>query len=202
MYTSVRGVDPHDAREPKLASLLVAARWPLQHPSCRHRHRCRLHRPKQSVCRLVDRIERPSRASLTFDAPHTELIPGIPEGTVAGTCWTGRSSSREIVRCPSSDVLARVHSPRAYARVRTAVCRPRFSFRPCGISPLRRFPPQRKIRACCIPVPDMGFAGLQGSRRHHPKANRTRSSFPPALHPSKVCSSSVAVPHRWGLLPS
>jgi hypothetical protein len=100
MYTSVRGVDPHDAREPKLASLLVAARWPLQHPSCRHRHRCRLHGPKQSVCRFVDRIERPSRASLTFDAPHTELIPGIPEGTVAGTCWTGRSSSREIVRCP------------------------------------------------------------------------------------------------------
>jgi hypothetical protein len=122
--------------------------------------------------------------------------------TVAGACWTGRSSSREIVGCPSSDVPARVHSPRARARVRTAVCRPQFTFRPCGISPLRRFTPQRRFRACCIPVADMGFAGFQGSRRRRPKATRTRSTFPPALHPSKVCSSSVAVPHRWGLLPS
>ena len=174
----------------------------MQHPSCHHRHRCWLHGPRQSVSRIVNRIERPSRTSLTFDAPFTELIPGTPEGPVAGACWTERSSSREIVGCPSSDVPARVHSPRACARVRTTMCRPRFTFRPCGISPLRRFPPQRRFRAYCIPVSDMGFAGFLGSRRRRPKPTRTRSTFPPALHPSKVCSSSVAVPHRWGLLPS
>jgi hypothetical protein len=94
-----------------------------------------------------------------------------------------------------------VHSPRAHARVWTTMCRSQFSFRPCGISPLRRFPPRHRLRACCIPVPDLGFAGFQRSHRCHPKTTRTRSSFPPALHPSKVCSSSVAVPHRWGLLP-
>jgi hypothetical protein len=53
------------------ASLLVAARWPSQHPSCRHRHRCRLHGPRQSASRLVDREERPSHTFLTFDAPNT-----------------------------------------------------------------------------------------------------------------------------------
>lgn len=46
-----------------------------------------------------------------------------------------------------------------------------------------------------------GSLGFRGARRHHPKTDRTRSSSPPAPHPSKVCSSSVAVPHRWGLLP-
>jgi len=77
----------------------------------------------------------------------------------------GRSSSLGIVGCPSSSVPTRVHSPRARALVRTSAWRPRFSFRPCGLSPLRRFPPQHGVRACCIPVPDMGFAGFQRSRR-------------------------------------
>jgi hypothetical protein len=40
---------------------------------------------------------------------------------------------------------------------------PQLSFRPCGISPLRRFSPQHGFLACCSPVPDMGFAGFQGS---------------------------------------
>jgi hypothetical protein len=46
-----------------------------------------------------------------------------------------------------------------------------------------------------------GSLGFREARRHCPKTARTRSTFPPAPHPSKVCSSSVAVPHRWGLLP-
>jgi hypothetical protein len=131
----------------------------------------------------VDRIERPSRTSLTFDAPFTELIPGIPEGAVAGACWTGRSSSREIVGCPSSDVPARVHSPRACARVRTTVCRPQFSFRPCGISPLRRFSPQHRIRACCIPVPDMGFAGFPWSPSSPPEDDSDEVYIPTSATP-------------------
>jgi len=46
-----------------------------------------------------------------------------------------------------------------------------------------------------------GSLGFWGARRCRPKTTRTRSAFPPALHPSKVYSSSAAVPHRWGLLP-
>jgi hypothetical protein len=88
-WDSVRGVGLREPREPKLASLLVAARWPSQHPSCRHRHRCRLHGPRQSVSRLVDRIERPPRTSLTFDAPHTELTPEPQKDPLPDTCWTG-----------------------------------------------------------------------------------------------------------------
>jgi hypothetical protein len=46
-----------------------------------------------------------------------------------------------------------------------------------------------------------GSLGFWRARRCRPKTTRTRSAFPPALHPTKVYSSSVAVPHRWGLLP-
>jgi hypothetical protein len=33
-------------------------------------------------------------------------------------------------------------------------------FRPRGFAPPRRFPPHRGFRACCIPVPDLGFAAF------------------------------------------
>jgi len=46
------------------------------------------------------------------------------------------------------------------------------AFRPRGFSPPRRVSPRRRARACCIPVPDMGFAafhvrqatGVRGTR--------------------------------------
>jgi hypothetical protein len=47
-----------------------------------------------------------------------------------------------------------------------------------------------------------GSLGFRGAHRCRPKTARTRSTFPPALHPPKVYSSSAAVPHRWVLLPS
>jgi hypothetical protein len=33
-------------------------------------------------------------------------------------------------------------------------------FRPRGFAPPRRFTPHRGVRACCVPVPDMGFAAF------------------------------------------
>jgi hypothetical protein len=33
-------------------------------------------------------------------------------------------------------------------------------FRPRGFAPPRRFSPHRGVRACCVPVPDMGFAAF------------------------------------------
>jgi hypothetical protein len=46
-----------------------------------------------------------------------------------------------------------------------------------------------------------GSLGFCRANRRRPKTTRTRSTFPPALDPPKVYSSSAAVPHRWGLLP-
>jgi len=46
-----------------------------------------------------------------------------------------------------------------------------------------------------------GSLGFCRASRRRPKTTRTRSTFPPALDPPKVYSSSAAVPHRWGLLP-
>lgn len=46
-----------------------------------------------------------------------------------------------------------------------------------------------------------GSLGFGGACRRRPKMTRAGSTFPPALYPPKVFSSSAAVPHRWGLLP-
>lgn len=40
---------------------------------------------------------------------------------------------------------------------------PRIPFRPCGFAPLRRLPPLGGLRACCIPLPTLGFAAFPSS---------------------------------------
>jgi hypothetical protein len=151
----------------------------------------RLHGARQGVPRDVDRIERPDRTFLTFDAPNTELIRGFPRQAIAGSTKSARSLSSGIVGCPSSDMPTRVHSTRADARVRTAVCRPRFMFRPCGISPLRRLAPHRRLRACCIPVPDMGFAGFPQSASSPPE-----DSSDTVRIPTSACTLRRFAPRR------
>ena len=47
-----------------------------------------------------------------------------------------------------------------------------------------------------------GFARFSAGRSSKPKLLGPGPSSPLALHPAKVCSSSAAVPHRCGLLPS
>jgi hypothetical protein len=60
----------------------------------------------------------------------------------------------------------------------------------------------RGVRACCSPVPDLGFAGF----RHGPGVASEEASAVSALLTSAIPSegfpSPVAVPHHWGLLPS
>lgn len=184
------------------ASLPVAARWPSQHPSCHHRHRCWLHGPRQSAPRLVDRDERPSHTFLTFDAPNTELTISCFQET---RCQVPQA--RKIVFLPWDCRVPLLRCAHA---------------RPLPPSKLGFGPQCADHGSRSVPVGSHHFDGLlrgvgsgpvasryrtwgslgfRGARRHRPKTARTRSTFPPALHPSKVCSSSVAVPHRWGLLP-
>lgn len=84
---------------------------------------------------------------------------------------------------------------------------PQLSFRPCGISPLRRFSPQHGFLACCSPVPDMGFAGFQGSPSlptedgsdevHIPTSAHTLRRFIPRRQPFPIagfCSLLIVHP--------
>lgn len=167
-----------------------------------HRHRCWLHGPEQSVSRNV----LPNRWT-ALHLPHLRRAGNRADPTCfRATCcqvtsWQGESSSLEIVGCPSSGRPTCVHSTRARARDRTTAWWPWFSFRPCGLSPLRRFSPHLGSEPIAARCRTWGSLGFWGARRCRPKTTRTRSAFPPALHPPKVYSSSVAVPHRWGLLP-
>jgi hypothetical protein len=63
-----------------------------------------------------------------------------------------------------------------------------FPFRPRGFAPPRRFSPGRGSRACCIPVPDMGFVpfrrGIACSTRGW---LRSTARFPATCsYPSKI----------------
>jgi hypothetical protein len=174
------------------ASLPVAARWPLQHPSCRHRHRCRLHGPRQSASHLVDREERPSYTFLTFDAPNT---------------WPRISCCQEDPLPPLGlSGAPPPMCPRASTPPSKLGFRPRYADHGSRSVPVGSHHFDGLLRGVGSgPVASRyrtwGSLGFREARRHRPKTARTRSTFPPAPHPSKVCSSSVAVPHRWGPLP-
>jgi hypothetical protein len=177
------------------ASLSVAARCPLQHPSCHHRRRCWLHGPEQSVSRnvlpnrwtalyLLHLRRAGNRAGPILVRCRTFLRSSIRSCPLPGNS-PREPSSLGIVGCPSSDVPCCVHSTRADARDRTVAWWPRFSFRPCGISPLRRFAPQHGFRACCIPVPDMGFAGFQKSPSSSTEVDSDEVCLPASAPPSE-----------------
>jgi hypothetical protein len=67
------------------------------------------------------------------------------------------------------------------------------SFRPRGFAPPRRFPPQRSVRACCIPLPVLGFVAFRASvaaARPKPatvygKRFPRRGSYPPKNPPRR-----------------
>jgi hypothetical protein len=49
------------------------------------------------------------------------------------------------------------------------------SFRPRGFAPPRRFPPREGPRACCIPLPVLGFAALPSARSLRPDIDTARA---------------------------
>jgi hypothetical protein len=102
---------------------------------------------------------------------------------------------------PSPDGPVNVHSRRIETLLRPTVATPPVSLRPRGFSPPRRFPPFT-ASGMSQPVPGLGFARFRADRSSKPKLLGLYPSSPLARHPAKVSSSSAAVPHRCGLLPS
>jgi len=97
---------------------------------------------------------------------------------------------------PSSTRRFGVHSRRHCCRLRRRGSHPRRTFRPRGFAPPRRLPPPERSRACCIPLPILGFAAfptrsprfradrrlprdaLRTPRRMIPSGSRTASPRP------------------------
>jgi len=123
------------------------------------------------------------------------------------------ASSRGIRLSPLHRLaLARSLPARIAARLRPlAASRPiprgtgsGVSFRPRGFAPPRRFPPLRKVRACCIPLPTLGFVAFPGYR--DPRTCRSSSEralpFPATpFIPFEECPSLVAAPRHRGRCP-
>jgi hypothetical protein len=62
-------------------------------------------------------------------------------------------------------------------------------FRPCRFSRLRRFPPFRGLRVCCIPQPIMGFTWFRVPSRQRRRSHHRR-------YPFDFAASPPSTPHR------
>jgi len=100
-------------------------------------------------CVVPSRLWFPSRAPLSCGPALTGLLS-----------WD--SSERTLSR---ASLVPPLHRRGLYAstparrcrRASDSRCQLEFPFRPRGFSPPRRFPPRGDLRACCIPLPILGF---------------------------------------------
>jgi len=75
-------------------------------------------------------------------------------------------------------------------------------FRPRGFAPPRRVPPRAELRACCIPLPILGFAAFPYRSRRSAEAGTAKRNFPAALFtPLEGDSSAAAAPRHRGRCP-
>jgi hypothetical protein len=95
-----------------------------------------------------------------------------------------------------------VYSQRSEDLLRPMAATPPVSLRPRGFSPPRQLLPFT-APGMLQPVPGMGSPGFPKGHSSRPDGLSERVRGPHwRFHPAKVCSSSAAVPHRCGLLPS
>jgi hypothetical protein len=120
---------------------------------------------------------------------------------------------------PPSTSRFGVHSRDPCGPLRRRGSHPRRTFRPRGFAPPRRLPPPERSRACCIPLPILGFAafptrpprfradrrlprdGLRTPRRMFPSGSRTASPrpLPPCRSTaSRPCSTFGSGTHAIG----
>jgi len=186
------------ARSPASPSASVR-RWPFgQSRLAVRRHRRQLHGLRcLGACRdLLNPVTPPPHLGLAFGV--------LAEPSGARSPRGGRILPLlELRPCdgPSPDGPVNVHSRRIETLLRPTVATPPVSLRPRGFSPPRRFPPFT-ASGMSQPVPGLGFARFRADRSSKPKLLGLCPSSPLARHPAKVSSSSAAVPHRCGLLPS
>lgn len=106
-----------------------------------------------------------SLSLLTFGAVFPDAVRLLPPGVGTPDClsWGCRRSPlrRARPRSPLPDAPLRVHP--SGRRLPTPTM-----FRPRGFSPPRRFSPRAGLRACCIPLPVLGFAAFRKTRHQRP----------------------------------
>jgi hypothetical protein len=142
---------------------------------------------------------------LRIDRLHTFTSP--PTRPVPGRIRTRILPPRSSLPGSPPPTYPRVSTPRPRLRDRSVPWGHHgISFRPRGFAPPRRLPPPRELRACCSPVPDLGFAGFRhgssvgsrkspGSTTRSPPAHTLRrlslaGSRTPSLGPFPSCRSS------------
>jgi hypothetical protein len=127
------------------------------------------------------RMQARFRASIRLLAFTSRSARPTWNGTTRNPCSARtRTSRRRIALSPSDSILQGpllrlvrggplpAHSPRSRHEFATKGNGPSgrgsnattILFRPRGFAPPRRFTPHRGVRACCVPVPDMGFAAF------------------------------------------
>jgi len=120
----------------------------------------------------------------------------------SGALRSSSPGTSSLAGCPPPDGPVRVYSRRSEDLLRPMVATPSVSLRPRGFSPPRRLLP-RTASGMLQPVPGVGSPGFPLGRSSRPCGLWERVLGPRwRFHPAKVFSSSAAVPHRCGLLPS
>lgn len=195
-----------------LSSPQVAARCPSQRTSCLSRHREAGFRspdgvPRDSVRNRLAEIVRLSPSTRHEAGGPCEMAVRPPRVDHAPVCLSG-APPPEI---PLASTPPSVHR---WWKVRSPAWRPGLSFRPCGTWPTSTVFSAKGVRACCIPSPDMGFAGfppdtswLSCDNVGEVRLSRQRSTlrrFAPRRQPfpvARVCSPLTVLsedsPPRW-----
>jgi len=124
---------------------------------------------------------------LPYRALHRKPRSGCPRPPLLGFVRAERPFGHPYARLPSTGSTERPLPPTLPSASAPRVPPSKFSFRPRGFSPPRRFPPLGGSRACCIPLPVLGFAAfpvLTGFRS--PPIRRPTTNGVPMHSPRRV----------------
>jgi hypothetical protein len=161
---------------------------------------------------------RPGRVSdlLSWDSSDKPSFACLTACTVSWTVQTLRSTWPGEVGCrdsPPPACLPSVHSPESTllpTRFGPEAACLGIVFRPRGFAPPRRLPPLGRLRACCIPLPVMGFAAFPaiGFRvdpatwTSQAPSRRSTEAFPATLFtPLEEFPPTAAAPRHRGRCP-
>lgn len=134
----------------------------MQWTSCRSRHRSAGFRSPQTVAYDLFRDLQPQP---NHNSPSTRHLASGCRAFTPVTCLPCACRSPLLRSIPVVSTPPKAHH---CTRVRSLGWRPALSFRPCGSWTTSTASSTTGARACCIPSPDMGFAGFRLDRSWPP----------------------------------
>jgi len=163
-------------------------------------------RPSAVASRVPEVFRFPSALSMRTSSPSL-LFRALPFALVFRPSLLGSVHTSQHARCEMC--LSPLHRrARSASTPGMAACHPfglegstfEVLFRPRGFSPPRRFPPLLESRACCIPLPILGFSAFPSCS---PGRRPGRSSaFPRCrIRTPRRNPLPTAAPHRCGRCP-